>query len=68
MTTLTIDCDCCAMQGTEACGDCVVSFICGRDPEEAVVLDLAEERALRALSGPGLVPPLRHRHRASSGG
>ena len=68
MTTFTIDCDSCAMQGTEACDDCVVTFICGRAPEEAVVLDLAEERALRALSGPGLVPPLRHRQRAASAG
>ena len=60
MTTLTIDCDECLMQSTAACDDCVVSFICDRDPEEAIVFDAAEERALRLLGGAGLVPRLRH--------
>lgn len=58
--SLTIDCDECAMQGTSACGDCVVTFICSREPGEAVVVDVAEERALRLLSGAGLLPGLRH--------
>jgi hypothetical protein len=57
---LTIDCDECAMQGTSACDDCVVTFICSREPGEAVVVDVAEERALRLLSGAGLLPGLRH--------
>jgi hypothetical protein len=57
---LTIDCDECAMQGTSACADCVVTFICSREPGEAVVVDVAEERALRLLSGAGLLPALRH--------
>jgi len=48
------------MRCTDACSDCVVSYICDRDPDEAVVFDAAEERALRALSRSGLVPPLRH--------
>ena len=56
----TIDCDDCAMQGTAACADCVVTFICSRAPGEALVIDVAEERALRLLSGAGLVPELRH--------
>ena len=58
--SFTIDCDECTMQGTDACEDCVVTFICGRDPDEAVVVDAAEERALRLLTGAGLVPRLRH--------
>ncbi len=58
--TLTIDCDRCRARATEACEDCVVSFICDRSPDDALVLDLAEERALRLLSRPGLVPPLRY--------
>jgi len=58
--SLTIDCDECAMQGTDACGDCVVTFICSREPGEAVVVDVAEERAIRLLSGAGLLPELRH--------
>jgi hypothetical protein len=60
MTTITIDCDRCAMQGTGACDDCVVSFICNREADDALVLDFAEERALALLGGTGLVPPLRH--------
>ena len=57
---LTIDCDGCSMQGTSACDDCVVSFICNREPDEAVIIDVAEERAVRMLIKSGLVPELRH--------
>ena len=59
MPNLTIDCDSCVMRGTQACDDCVVTFICDRS-ERALVFDVPEERALRALSRNGLVPPLRH--------
>lgn len=48
------------MQDSTACEDCVVSFIIGRPPGEAVVLDFAEERAVRQLAEAGLVPTLRH--------
>jgi hypothetical protein len=58
--SLTIDCDDCAMQGTDACADCVVTFICSRQPGEAVVVDVAEARAIRLLSSAGLLPRLRH--------
>ncbi|MGH9106005.1 MAG: hypothetical protein ACRDZX_09240 [Acidimicrobiales bacterium] len=64
METMTIDCDGCIMQGTDACSDCVVTFICDREPRGAVVLDLAEERALRLLGRNGLLPPLRHCRKA----
>lgn len=57
---LVIDCDECAMQDTDTCADCVVTFICSREPGEAVVVDVAEERAIRLLSGAGLLPELRH--------
>jgi hypothetical protein len=57
---LHIDCDDCAMQGSDACADCVVTFICSREPGEAVVVDVAEVRAIRLLSGAGLLPELRH--------
>jgi hypothetical protein len=60
MTTLTISCDDCKMQGTPACDDCVVTFLCNREPDEAVVIDASEERAMRLLQGAGLVPRLRH--------
>ena len=36
---LTIDCDCCELQGTSACDDCVVTFLLGREPDDAVVID-----------------------------
>src|SRR5690606_30039128 len=58
-----IDCDDCVMQGTAACDDCVVTFICSREPGEAIVVDVAEVRALRLLSSAGLVPELRLRRR-----
>lgn len=61
MTSLTISCDECSMQSTAACEGCVVTFICDRQPEDAVVIDVAEARALRMLGRSGLVPPLRHR-------
>ncbi|MEA2716009.1 MAG: hypothetical protein QOI99_326, partial [Actinomycetota bacterium] len=32
---MEISCDDCVMQGTSACDDCVVTFICGREPHEA---------------------------------
>ena len=57
---LRIDCDDCVLQETEACDDCVVSYICSREPDDAIVIDVAEARALRLLSGAGLVPELRH--------
>ena len=65
---LRIDCDDCVMQHTSACHDCVVSFIVGREPGEAVVFDVAEARALRTLSTAGLVPALRHRARTADAG
>ena len=56
---MEISCDDCVMQHTTACDDCVVTFICGREPGDAVVLDVAEMRAVRLLGDAGLVPRLR---------
>jgi len=56
---LTIDCDCCALRGTAACDDCVVSFLLEREPDDAVVIDADEARAMRMLEHAGLVPTLR---------
>jgi hypothetical protein len=58
---LTIDCAECVMRHTSACDDCVVTFVVGRRPGEGLVIDVAEERAVRMLAGAGLVPRLRHR-------
>jgi hypothetical protein len=60
---LTIDCDECVMQHSSACDDCVVTFLCSREPDDAVVVDVGEIRALRLLADSGLAPPLRHRRR-----
>jgi len=57
---LTIDCDECVMQGTSACDDCVVTFLCERPVGSAVVFDLDTARTVRLLGEAGLVPPLRH--------
>jgi hypothetical protein len=61
---ITIDCDDCSLQGTPACDDCVVTFICGREPDDAVVIDAEEFRSLRMLADAGLVPGLRHVRRS----
>lgn len=58
---LVIDCDECVLQESEACSDCVVTYLCGVESESPVVVDLAEVRAMRTLGEAGLVPPLRHR-------
>jgi hypothetical protein len=56
----TIDCADCMHRHTEVCDDCVVSFIVGREPEDAVVVDVEEARAVRLLEQAGLVPGVRH--------
>jgi hypothetical protein len=60
MENLRIDCDECIVRDTDACDDCVVSFIVNREPGDAIVVDAAEQRALKALGEGGLVPRLRH--------
>ncbi len=60
-TVQTIDCDTCVMRATAACTDCVVTFIVNREPGDALVIDVEEARAMRALADGGLVPVLRHR-------
>lgn len=60
---LHISCDDCVAQDTPVCGDCVVTFLCDRDPGDAVVIDVVEARALRLLERGGLAPALRHRRR-----
>ena len=61
---LTISCDDCTMRGTSACDDCIVTFLCGREPGEGIVIDAAEARAVRLLNQAGLAPRLRHESRA----
>lgn len=53
---MLIDCEQCAMNGTSACDDCVVTCLLGDGP-----LDVSEtqEKALGNLADQGLVPRLR---------
>lgn len=62
-SSLYISCDECVMEGTSACADCVVTFLCEREPGDAVIIDVAEVRALRLLEKGGLAPALRHQRR-----
>ena len=57
--SFAIDCDDCTMQHTDACKDCVVSFLLDREPDDAVLIDAAEARAIKMLERAGLVPALR---------
>lgn len=61
-TELVLDCSDCAMQGTTACEDCVVSYVLDGS-KGALVFDVEQERALRSMSGAGLLPEVRYRRR-----
>lgn len=63
-SVLTISCDDCALQETNACADCVVTFLLDHDPSDAIVIDAAEARAVRLFEGAGLLPGIRHQRRA----
>lgn len=56
----TIDCSTCLRGQSGACQDCVVTFLTGREPGEAVVVEASEFAALRRLADAGLIPSLRH--------
>ncbi len=60
---LKVDCNTWVMVNTSACSDCLVTYICDRQPNEAVVISIDELRSMRALSDAGLVPGLKHRVR-----
>ena len=47
---MTIDCGTFSRRQTSGCDDCVVTFIVEREPNEAVVIDVAEFTALRRLA------------------
>ena len=66
--SFVIDCGECVRFDTDTCEQCVVTFICSRQPDEAIVVDVAEVRALRALHIGGLVPPLLHERRSGRAG
>ena len=72
---IRIGCDGCVMVTTNACSDCLVTYLCSSHTstsgtsdatantleQSAVVLHLDEFRAIRSLQRAGLVPQNRHR-------
>jgi hypothetical protein len=56
---IAISCEECTLENTEACQDCVVTFLLGPSQKEAVVVDVMEARAMRLLHKAGLLPELR---------
>ena len=59
-TPPVIDCEICSWQETSICDDCVVTFLCQRPLNHAVMVDIDEYRTLRLPGHAGLVPRLRH--------
>ena len=56
---IIIDCDACVAQFTDACDDCLVSYLVGHETGTPVVLDQDEQTAVGLLVDGGLVPPSR---------
>jgi len=63
--SFTIDCDRCTWQGSTACDGCEVTYLLEREPDDAVVVDAEEARAMRMLERAGLVPSLKFQSCAS---
>lgn len=61
---LVVDCAACALQGTHACDDCLVTFVLDRPATGPVRLAAEDLDAVRVLTGAGLVPQLRLVQRA----
>ena len=58
---ISIDCRTCIMKDKVTCSDCIVTYICDRKPEEAVVISMEEWRSMRSLNKAGLLPELQHK-------
>lgn len=58
MEKLQVDCTTCQVRGT-GCDDCVMSVLLGMPGDGPVELVDEEQRALEALAGSGMLPPLR---------
>ena len=57
---ILVDCESCPLSETTSCEDCLVTFICDRDPRSAVVISLDEWRSMRSMTKAGLLPKLRN--------
>ena len=63
--SLSISCADCCHKDSATCSDCVVTFLCNREPDDAVVIDVTEARGLRLLQQVGLVPGIRFADRTA---
>lgn len=59
--SLSIECSSCVQRRSTSCSDCLVTFISNREPDDAVIIDVAEFAAMRRLQTAGMLPELRHR-------
>jgi hypothetical protein len=57
---LVIDCQTCVARLTNACADCIVTFLYDAPSEVPVVIEAPEARVLRLLHDGGLVPDSKH--------
>jgi hypothetical protein len=60
---VTIDCEACAVQYSDACDDCIVSYLVSHDQGSPVILNHDEKHAVDLLADAGLVPPSRFEFR-----
>lgn len=58
---LVIDCQTCVVRATDACNDCIVTFLCDTQEWEPVVVEAPTARVLRLLQSEGMVPENRYR-------
>jgi len=58
---ISVNCETCVMKDTATCADCIVTYICDRKPEDAVVISMEEWRSMRSLNKAGLLPGLQHK-------
>jgi hypothetical protein len=58
---LVIDCQTCVARLTNACTDCIVTFLCDTADDQPVVIEASEARTLRLLVDGGLVPSSKHK-------
>lgn len=63
---MIIDCEMCAMAGTDACAECVVTALIDESSGPLRLVD-TEEEAIRNLADAGLVSPIRLVPRVRSG-
>ena len=41
-TSIEVDCATCVVRDTDACDDCLVTYICDREPGDAVIITIEE--------------------------